>query len=134
MPYCPRYELSTFDTVDPNFRRGILGALVEALALANAAHLFIHPETPKLYASGVKYVFNRDRWSDIPTCLRLGEGDCKDFTAWRLCELRRDGVNAVPDVTIRDEMTPEGLITIYHVRVRFPDGRIEDPSRMLGMQ
>ena len=134
MPYGPRLELATFDTVDSSFRRGILGALVEVLAMANAAHLQLHPETPKLYGSRVRYVFNRDRWSDIPTALKYGEGDCKDFTGWRLAELRREGIQVSPHVTVRTEMTPKGLVTIYHVLVEYPDGRLEDPSRMLGMQ
>jgi hypothetical protein len=133
MPYTPRLELRTFDELSHAWRRGILGALVEAIILADRAFLRDHPETPPLYQAGVRYLFNRDTWLDIPSVLARGSGDCKDFVAWRCAELRRDGIMATPDVTVRTEDRPSGRITIYHVRVRFPNGMLEDPSRMLGM-
>lgn len=133
MPYQPRFELDVFDVLDPAWKRGVLGALVEALVLADRAYLRDNPRTPSLYDLGVRYVFNQDRWQDIPAIIRWGEGDCKDFTAMRVAELRASGIRAAVDVTDRLITGPDGRTTMYHVRVRFPDGRIEDPSRMLGM-
>lgn len=133
MPYCPRFELDAFDVLGDSWKRGILGALVEALVMADRAYLRDNPQTPSLYDLGIRYVFNRDRWQDIPTMLRMGEGDCKDFTAMRVAELRTMGVKASVDVTSRLILGPDGRTTMYHVRVRLPNGMIEDPSRMLGM-
>lgn len=133
MPYCPRFELRAFDVLDPAWKRGVLGALVESLVMADRAYLRDFPNTPPLYQAGVKYVFNRDRWQDIPTVIAYGEGDCKDFTAWRVAELRQHGIRAAVHVTERKIFGPDGRTHMYHVLVRFPDGSIEDPSRMLGM-
>lgn len=134
MPYCPQFELATFDLLDPSWKRGILGGLVEALVLADRAYLRDHPETPSIYDAGIPYVFNRDRWQDIPTMLlKRREGDCKDFTAWRVAELRQQGIKAAVHVTDRLITGPDGRLTMYHVLVRLPGGLLEDPSRMLGM-
>jgi hypothetical protein len=149
VPYSPQFELSTFEALDPSWKRGILGGLVEVLVRADRAYLRSYPATPPLYRSGVHYVFNRDRWQDIPTTLARREGDCKDFSAWRIAEYRREGIPAAVDVTVRTTTTKEGQkFTIYHVRVRLPRGlahvipawarakddhHVEDPSRALGM-
>lgn len=137
MPYCPRFELGSFDALGPEWKRGILGGLVESLVLPNRAYLRDFPHTPGLYDAGIPYVFNRDRWQDIPTMLQRGEGDCKDFTAWRVAELRQQGERAAVHVTDRLIHSPDGKLVMYHVLVRRPqpDGtwRLEDPSRMLGM-
>lgn len=133
MPYCPQFELATFDMLDAAWKRGILGGLVEALVLADRAYLRDNPDTPSIYDAGVPYVFNRDRWQDIPTMLKRREGDCKDFTAWRVAELRQQGIRAAVHVTDRLISGPDGRLTMYHVLVRLPGGLLEDPSRMLGM-
>jgi hypothetical protein len=133
MPYCPKFELATFDALGPSWKRGILGALVEALVMADRAYLRDYPDTPSLYDAGIPYVFNKDRWQDIPTMLVRREGDCKDFTAWRVAELRQHGIKASVHVTDRLISSPDGRLTMYHVLVRLPGGLLEDPSAMLGM-
>jgi hypothetical protein len=141
MSYAPQFDLSTFDLLGPEWKRGILGCLVESLVMANRAYLRDFPATPSIYDAGVTYVFNRDQWKDIPSILRDRTGDCKDFTAWRVAELRRHGIKAAPYVTDRLIQTPDKSVVMYHVLVRIPvmnlDGsiswRLEDPSRMLGM-
>lgn len=141
MPYAPQFDLSTFDALGPEWKRGILGVLVESLVMADRAYLRDYPHTPGIYDAGVRYFFNRDQWKDIPSILRDGTGDCKDFTAWRVAELRNQGIKAAPYVTDRLIYAPDRAVTMYHVLVRIPiampDGsiewRLEDPSRMLGM-
>lgn len=133
MPYCPGFELRAFDVLDPAWKRGVLGALVEALVMADRAFLRDFPFTPPLYQAGVHYEFNRDRWQDIPTVIARGEGDCKDFTAWRVAELRQKGIRAAVHVTEREIFGPDGKTHMYHVLVRLPNGQLEDPSRILGM-
>ena len=115
-------------------REVVLRLLVEALAAANAGHLRLHPEAPWLYESGVSYAEDEEGhegWTDIPETLARGVGDCKDLVAWRLGELRvRAGETALPLVSF----ARVGHRVKFHVVVRRSDGRIEDPSRELGMR
>lgn len=90
---------------------------------------------PSLYASGVRYRREgtpsagprAERFQMIPEVLRTRSGDCEDLSAWRVAELRLSGVRAIPWI-IRTGAR------LYHVQVKYPDGRIEDPSKRLGMR
>lgn len=90
---------------------------------------------PLLYASGVRYRreaapssgLRAERFQIIPDVLRARAGDCEDLSAWRVAELRLSGVRAIPWI-IRTGAR------LYHVQVKYPDGRIEDPSKRLGMR
>jgi hypothetical protein len=87
---------------------------------------------PTLYASGVRYRKDRpgrERWKDAIALLRTGFGDCKDLVAWRIAELWRDGEQA--DIVSELERLPGELV--FHVSIRRANGRIEDPSILLGM-
>jgi hypothetical protein len=58
--------------------------------------------------------------------------NCEDLACWRVAELRtRFGIDARP--TFTSQVRPDGS-HLYHILVRLPDGRIEDPSRRLGMR
>jgi len=104
-----------------------------ALIAANVAYLRVHPKTPRLYESGVRYEEEpgtQDDWDDIPETLSVGVGDCEDLSGWRIAELRVAGeVAAMPRVTV---FTQDKRVT-YHVAVRRASGLVEDPSRELGM-
>jgi hypothetical protein len=108
--------------------------LIEALAAANAGYLRLHPDAPWLYASGVAYAEDAEEhegWTDLPETLTRGVGDCKDLVAWRLAELRvREREAAFPLVSF----ARVGHRVKFHVVVRRADGRIECPSRELGMR
>lgn len=69
-----------------------------------------------------------------------GHGDCAHLAAWRVAELREALRNAVLQGKVkRPKRWPH--LRLYmrpkhktvHVQVRHADGRIEDPSRLLGM-
>lgn len=109
-------------------------ALVEALIKLNRYHLRQRPNIPHLYRSGVRYEreglapdgTRLEDWRQIPELLALGVGDCEDLVAYHISWLReREGIRAIPWLKKRN--------TTYHVLVRYPDGRIEDPSKILGM-
>lgn len=114
---------------------------------------------PLLYESGVEY--DREPWAgkfeefaDILTVLRRGWGDCDDLAAWRVAELREIGEPRLglppeekadtriywrgkcrfhrPHVNLRCAGCLKTQLTM-HVQVRRADGRIEDPSRLLGL-
>jgi len=61
--------------------------------------------------------------------LSRGWGDCDDLAPYRVAELQEAGEKAKIRITWRRV----GKRRTYHVLVRRADGRIEDPSRLLGM-
>lgn len=104
---------------------------------------------PPLYDSGVLYEREPgpyEEFADVLTVLRRGWGDCDDLVAWRCAELREQG-HAGADVLIywrprkslraparmHAQVRHEPKCTCEFCRGRFPKGRIEDPSRYLGM-
>lgn len=86
---------------------------------------------PRLMRSGVRYRReikpSVERFQRIPEIIRRGSGDCEDLASWRCAELRYyDRIAAVPWI-----LNPRPRL--FHVVVRLPNGRIEDPSAALGM-
>jgi hypothetical protein len=108
---------------------------LKALTLHDIDWLRLHPETPSIYTSGVRYEEEppgQDDWADIAECLRLRKGDCEDFGCWRAAELRVKHRIAAGPVSTRRNRPRGGLL--YHIQTKYPDGRVEDPSRRLGMR
>lgn len=103
----------------------------EALASANQEHAQ-RGELPDLYSSGVRYRFKSDeqiqRWRDAKTILSEdGCAACAELAAWRVAELRAQGVPACARVAQTDT-------DMFHVVViRGDTGEVEDPSLALGM-
>ena len=112
-----------------------LEVMLRNLVEIDMIHLRHHPQTPWLYQSGVRYMEEppgQEDWNDIPTILKLGISDCEDIAAWRVAELRvRQGIDAKP--IFRTFPRPDGGV-LYHIQVQYPDGTIEDPSKLLGMR
>jgi hypothetical protein len=102
---------------------------------------------PPLYTTGVRYIEEdgREEWLDLYGVLKQGGADCEDLAAWRVGELRAAGVKADPVLkwrwVTREQALAAGLpikrdadgLWLVHCLVRFPDGTIEDPSKILGM-
>jgi hypothetical protein len=114
--------------------RALCFMLVGLTELA-AFQLKCHPEWPDLYDSGVRYEEEppgQEDWQDPKTCLDLGTFDCEDGACWRAAELNvRYHIKAYPTFLWRKR--PNGSY-LYHIQTKYPDGRIEDPSRRLGMR
>lgn len=87
---------------------------------------------PPLYESGVRYEREKnpghEEWLDAWAVFQQGWGDCDDLACWRCAELQLQGVAARIDLNVQ-ALKPAR----FHVRVRLPNGRIEDPSIALGM-
>jgi hypothetical protein len=116
----------------------VLRILLEGLTQANELWLRTHPLTPPIYGGWLVYrpePPGEENWDGFPQLLRQGWGDCEDLVAARTAELRvRDRVRAFPDFVWREITRPDGRTQdVYHILVRYPDGRYEDPSRILGM-
>lgn len=105
----------------------ILGALA-AHTDACVRDLRRHPSSKPLYASGVRYDARdpAERWQ-LPSETRArGRGDCEDLASYRCAELRLAGESCR---VIVKRTGPN----VLHAVVERADGRIEDPSRRLGM-
>jgi hypothetical protein len=106
-------------------------ALLSVLVGLNVVYLRTHVGVPSLYASGVRYAREPpgfECWAAIPIVIQAGEGDCDDLACWRVAELRASGEDPDARTRIR-EIRPRR----WHVDVVRGDGRVEDPSRVLGM-
>lgn len=149
----PVIVLTLPDTDSPD-RFSPLVILLEALTSINEFHLTRGLATgkplPRLYDSGVRYREEKpgkEDWPDIPKVISQGWGDCEDLAAYRAAELRvYDGIEAEPVIKWRwiptwkllragykKNRLPKDGVWLVHCLVRFPDGSIEDPSKLLGM-
>jgi hypothetical protein len=105
---------------------------IEACIMVNRAHLRRFPNTPPLYSSGIRYRMEPDGvedFTDYEVILRRGWGDCAQLVAARVAELREQGEPA----GVRLTWQARNGRRLFHVQVRRADGRIEDPSVLLGM-
>jgi hypothetical protein len=121
---------------EPELSRAVLQVMLDCLFQIDVLYLRAHPETPRLYESGVKYMEEppgQEDWQDIPTCLKYGVADCDDLGPWRAAELVvKDRIQARP--VCKAFPRPDGS-TLYHIIVERADRREpEDPSLILGMR
>ena len=110
-----------------------LYAILDFWVANQAAWLAQHPEVPHPYDAGIRYENEspgREVWQSIRTTLRRGWGDCEDLAlylaAWYVA---RKGITA----RVRLIRFSKAGKVWYHAVVVLPDGRVEDPSRRLGM-
>lgn len=129
--------------------------LLEALTKVNEYHLrrglALDKPYPRLYRSGVVYREEkpgREDWPDIPAILSQGWGDCEDLASYLTAERRvYDGIDArtvikwkkIPAESLKKAGYPKSAIPpdgvfLVHCMTQWPDGRVEDPSKVLGMR
>lgn len=132
--FAPRFRLRGFGrSLDQNL--AILHVLLGALVATNRLLIRTCPDIPPIYRSGVRYVRDapgQEDWCDVLEVMHQGYADCKSFAAWRVAELREHGIMARCEIR-HPRLLPGGML-LYHIRVRYPDGSIEDPSVALGMR
>lgn len=127
-----------------------VGYHLNGLAQANRL-LMRELRIPHIYDSGVAYRVEPDAgaWQWLTNCedaWRQGYIECKGAAAWLLASYREaqsseeDARLFDIDVTWKEKradplnrgLVPKnGVVRIYHARVRLPDGTIEDPSLRL---
>ena len=105
-----------------------LSELLKCLCNLNLVYLKLHPNTPGLYDSGVRYCRTLV-WDSIPALFSRQLGDCKSLSAARIAELRNRGVWCRP--VFRFNQRPG--FTMFHILIMFQDGSWECPSAILGM-
>lgn len=108
--------------------------MLHALFLIDVLWLGNNPQAPLLYESGVRYKVEppgREDWQDCATNFYRKEADCEDLSTHRAAELWvRYKIAARPTFIWRQR--PNGT-NLFHIQTTWPDGRVEDPSRTLGM-
>ena len=138
--FMPRFVLKIFQG-DHDQKRSLraLFRLLETLVEIDLDYLRAYPETPALYDSGVTYKEQdgdllQEDWHDVPSAIAAKKTDCKVLACWRVAELRQRGVKARPYVLVQPRKLANGTTVYYnHIQVEWPDGTIEDPSKVLGM-
>lgn len=118
----------------PGISPRLLAALMNALIVADVEFLQARPKTPWLYKSGVRYKLEPpntgEDFAAIPCVLARGWADCAPLVAWRVAELR---VRKRERAWWRWQRYATPLGPLYHIQVVRKGGRIEDPSKRLGM-
>lgn len=118
--------------------------ILEALVTDDQLFLRMH-KVPPIYTSGVRYkeepvntarvsgdMYRIEEFAAIPAVIERGWGDCDDLAPWRCAELRENGEPA--KIRIQWKKNPQTGQKLFHIVVRRADGRIEDPSLLLGMR
>jgi len=118
----------------------VLERLLETWVQINEIWWRAHPEAPPLYTWGVNYEREAkgtpETWVCAPMIRRQKYHiDCDDWAPARAGELRaRLDEPARVILPMRKVRGADGKIKrLYHVQVERADGRIEDPSKVLGM-
>lgn len=151
-------KLPEADTRDPESVKRRFEPLMfalEALVMINVHHLERAIEEgrplPRLYDSGIRYKEEppgQEDWLDFPTLLQERVGDCEDLACALTAERRvYDGIPSAPAIRWKfltadylrragypRKSIPKDGIFLVHVLSQLPDGRIEDPSKVLGMR
>ena len=106
--------------------RGELQVALDALTAFDVGWLTLHPSTPRLYDSGVRYKREprgREKWQTIPLLFARGFGDCEDLACARAAELIvHHGITEARAIPYR---TRSGG---WHIVVQVGPTETEDPS------
>ena len=108
-------------------------SLLQALVMVNRIALRSDKRIPPLYRSGCRYKrepSGQETFRDLYVIMANRGGDCAHLCAWRVAELQEAGENATIRVTWK---TTRRGPRLFHVQVRLGNGKIEDPSKLLGM-
>lgn len=124
------------------------------LLYKSGIYYFTDPNTYLInYEAGALNYAPSSEWYDIPTLLKIGKGDCKNLVAYRVAELShyfkietrpiikwkwvaKDPNGVFYDWKPRMKDHPQYFqkVLLVHVMLQYQDGRIEDPSKILGMR
>jgi hypothetical protein len=129
----PRYRLRGFGR-NLQLNLAILHVLLGGLVECNRLIRRQVPGLPSLYRAGIRYVRDQpgqEDWCDVLEIYKQGFADCKSFAAARVAELNEMGVAAVCEIA--QPRIVGGNVLLYHIRIKWPNGHIEDPSIALGM-
>lgn len=128
--YRPTLVLS-WQAVPIAAREIVIEGMLSTLADWNSVVMARH-HVPPLYAGSIRYQDDPpdariDEYRDCLAVARLGHGDCDDLVPYRIAELRLKGIAAEP-VAFRVSDSE-----LYHTVIRYSNGALEDPSKILGM-
>lgn len=107
----------------------LLDALVAINVWARRTWVF-----PSIYDGLIRYEAEPDGlelWASTPALFARRFGDCEDLAADRVSQLQLAGVPAATALSLEERSVTGDR---WHVLVQHPNGRIEDPSKALGMR
>ena len=113
MPYRITYALDLFNgPKERALSHATLNVMLEALTKIDVLYLQAHPEAPRIYQSGVRYMEEppgQEDWQDIPTCIQMGIADCLPVSTLVL----RDDYTFAPIISLRpgDRIMEDGRAT-----------------------
>lgn len=110
--------------------------ILNGLVMVDCVFLKLRPRFPRLYDAGVEYreepEGGPEEFASIPVVYKRKWGDCDDLAPWLCAERRvRDGLRA--KIRVSWKRSKRTGRKVFHVTVRLPNGKIEDPSLRLGM-
>lgn len=118
------------ELTEPRIRVAVAMRFLEALVYLNRI-LIRKKMVGPIYSSRVVYRLEPvgvEEFADALFCTQRGWGDCDDLAAWRVAELQEMGINA----TLHFDARPRGHSSwLVHCIVRLPDGRLEDPTKLV---
>lgn len=155
--------LPPFGVYSPESHFAPLVFMLEGLVKVNEHHINqsfrrakagLGSPIPPLFSTGIRYQEDppgKENWRDIYAILQhIANGakgiDCDQIVCWRVAELRCAGIDAEPVIKwqhltreiaiklgFKPQFVPNEGLWLVHCCVRFPDGSIEDTSKLLGM-
>lgn len=114
----------------------IMSILLDTLVRLNLAYLRRHPDTPNPYKGGVRYrqePRGQEQWLTIPEAIAQGHADCEDLGCWLAAYKTFHGQQARACFKWARKPYQGRMATVYHIVTCTADGKVEDPSRVLGM-
>jgi hypothetical protein len=102
---------------------------LEEFCAYNSDFLRKFPRLPDIYKAGVRYEAEppgQEDWLTYPVLIEDRVGDCEDLACARVAKLRQRGEHGAKPYLYHKNR-------LWHVMVQRGDGRIEDPSAVLGM-
>lgn len=136
--YGVTFRVGAFSWADRAWAVERLQHLLDAHTAIQLSYLKRHPEIGSPYAAGVRYIREPDgeeEWEEIGVQIAHGGADCEDLAAWLAAWYQSRGVAARAVAIAQPMPLADGRVGIlFHIVVRLPNGRLEDPSKRLGMR
>ncbi len=138
----PRFVLPEFNANNREIANQYLRVLLDSLVSIAVIYFRTHPAAPRLYGGKFRYIredptsrddqIGPEDWQSPAETIKRGGGDCEDLAAYRVGELIVfEKIPAFAQFFWKDR--PDNGST-YHIVVQHKaSGKIEDPSKQLGM-
>lgn len=111
------FNLQNLSNLSDIEKERLIRFILESIVIVNTS--FLRKKFIKLYSNNFSYDKTSDIWQDCKSLLESKKGNCKDFCAWRVAELRLQKIDC--------EFFIEKNLDYFHITIYHQNG-IEDPS------